>query len=262
MDTPEIVKSLEPWLAKQRRPAWKPRVRDGDGAPTASKFAGTPWIGAEDPWPECGSCGKLLPLFLQLDLAKLPKELEGRFGDGLLQLFYCTRDDCQGQGGWEPFADDLSRVRIVHPSGPGIKAAGPGDLEPFPAKTIVEWKQLVDLPSTAEHEDLGLTYHYDFDAGTTRLECKELGLDFKEVRDDMLAENISNSESGDKLGGWPHWIQGPEYPSCPTCSETMVLLFQVDSEDHVPFMWGDAGCAHITQCPTHQDVVAFGWACG
>jgi hypothetical protein len=50
---------------------------------------------------------------VQLDLTALPPELGQQFGPGLLQLFYCTRDDCDGLGGWEPFADDLSRVRVV-----------------------------------------------------------------------------------------------------------------------------------------------------
>ena len=38
-------------------------------------------------------------------------------------------------------------------------------------------------------------------------------------------------------------------------------IFQLDSEDHVPFMFGDVGTGHITQCPEHLEVVAFGWAC-
>jgi uncharacterized protein YwqG len=262
MDTPGIVRSLEPWLAKHRRPAWKPVVRAGDGLPTASKFSGTPWIAPESPWPKCGECKKLLPLLLQLDLSGLPKDLGSPFGSGLLQLFYCTRENCAGSGGWEPFGDDLSRVRIVHPAGPGSPAAGPKDLEPFPAKQIVDWKRIIDLPKPAEHDELGLRYTYDHKAGTTRLECKELGLDFKEVRDDGLAEAISNSELGDKLGGWPCWIQGMDYPNCPQCGKRMVLIFQLDSEDNLPFMFGDVGCGHITQCPQHKDVVAFGWACG
>jgi hypothetical protein len=41
----------------------------------------------------------------------------------------------------------------------------------------------------------------------------------------------------------------------------MARVFQVDSDHNVPFMFGDAGCGHITQCPAHKDVVAFGWAC-
>ena len=47
MTTEEIVKKLEPWLARHRRPAWKPVVEDGDGPATASKFCGTPWIGSD-----------------------------------------------------------------------------------------------------------------------------------------------------------------------------------------------------------------------
>jgi SAM-dependent methyltransferase len=89
MTTEEIVKKLEPWLAKHRRPAWKPVVQGGDGPATAPKFCGTPWIGPDAPWPACGHCNKPLPPFLQLDLGDLPAELGQPFGAGLLQLFYC-----------------------------------------------------------------------------------------------------------------------------------------------------------------------------
>ena len=80
--------------------------------------------------------------------------------------------------------------------------------------------------------------------------------------DELEVEHVAMAADKDKLAGWPCWVQGNEQPLCPTCGSTMRLLFQVDSEDHVPFMWGDAGIGHITQCPTHLDVVAFGWACG
>jgi len=143
MTTEDIIKKLEPWLTKHKRPAWKPVVAEGDGPVTASKFCGTPWIGPDAPWPMCGHCKKPLQLFLQLDLGDLPKELGQRFGTGLLQLFYCTRDECQGDGGWEPFSDDLSRVRVVQPIGPGIMAA-----VQHPAKRIVGWTRFFDLPMT------------------------------------------------------------------------------------------------------------------
>ena len=66
---------------------------------------------------------------------------------------------------------------------------------------------------------------------------------------------------GDKLGGWPYWVQGPELPQCPECSETMALVFQLDSEDNVPHMFGDAGIGHILQCPDHPEQLSWGWAC-
>jgi uncharacterized protein YwqG len=257
----EIVKTLEPWLAKQHRPAWKPVVREGDGPVTGSKFCGVPWIGTDAQWPECGRCKKPLMLFLQLDLQSLPEELDRRFGVGLLQLFYCTRDGCQGEGGWEPFADDLGRVRVVLPVGPSAVTSMPEQDYPWPAKQIVGWSRFTDLPMPEEHDQLGLKYTYDFNAGTLRIECPELDFDVTNRMSACPAEKIAVSESGDKLAGWPAWVQGVEYPHCPQCGRQMILVFQVDSENNIPFMFGDVGCGHITQCPEHKEVVAFGWAC-
>src|SRR5262245_52147353 len=49
MTTDQIIERLEPWLAKHRRPAWRPVVKEGDGPATASKFCGTPWIDPDAP---------------------------------------------------------------------------------------------------------------------------------------------------------------------------------------------------------------------
>jgi hypothetical protein len=38
--TDEIIKKLEPWLTKHRRPAWKPVVEDGDGLQRRRSFPG------------------------------------------------------------------------------------------------------------------------------------------------------------------------------------------------------------------------------
>ena len=257
-----IVRTLEPWLAKHRRPAWQPVVEEGDGPATVSKFCGVPWTGHDAPWPVCGLCKTRLPLFLQLNLGDLPDELGQRFGAGLLQLFYCTGDDCQGRGGWTPFADDLSRVRIVRPNdtrSTTTSAAPPGS--DFPAKRIVGWRRITDLPTPEEHEELGLEYTYDFDARTLRLQCPDLKIDLTNPMDDCSAEEIADSAERDKLFGWPAWVQGVEYPNCPRCGRRMTHVFQVDSGDNVPFMFGDVGCGHITQCTEHKEVVAFGWAC-
>ena len=112
-----------------------------------------------------------------------------------------------------------------------------------------------------EHDTLGLLYDYDFDKNTVRVDCSEFDVSAEGSTDDDVAEAIATAAPGDKLAGWPAWIQGVEYPSCPKCEQQMRLVFQLDSDDHLPFMFGDVGTGHITQCPEHLEVVAFGWAC-
>ena len=65
----------------------------------------------------------------------------------------------------------------------------------------------------------------------------------------------------DKLAGWPLWVQGPERPRCPQCRSTMRVVFQIVSEDTLPIVFGDMGTGHLSVCPKHPDVLAFGWAC-
>ena len=46
-----------------------------------------------------------------------------------------------------------------------------------------------------------------------RIECPELDFDLTNPMNECPAEEIANSELGDKLAGWPAWIQDLEYPS-------------------------------------------------
>lgn len=261
MTTDQIIEKLKPWFAKHRRPAWKPVVQDGDGPPTAPKFCGAPWIGSNAPWPKCGQCKQPMQLFLQLDLGNLPKELGQSFGMGLLQLFCCTRDDCPGPDGYRAFEDHTKSVRVIQPKDSGRKSCLLKETNCFPSKRIVGWERFIDLPNPNEHEELGLKYTFDFDAETLRLQCPELSFDVTTPMNDCSPEEIAQAEIGDKLAGWPSWVQRIEYPNCPRCGLRMVYVFQVDSEFNIPFMFGDMGCGHITQCPEHKKVVAFGWAC-
>jgi hypothetical protein len=211
-----------------------------------------------------------LQLFVQLDLDALPAELDGMFGSGVLQLFYCTGQDysvpwdgkpeCVQDDAWEPFSNSASLVRVV-PTGavnPPVSSTGTGKL---PASAIVGWERFDDYPDPQDHDLAGLTVIYDFKARTAWFRCGSVDLDATLSIDELEVEDIARAAERDKLDGWPYWVQNQEYPTCPDCGTLMRLVFQLDSEDHVPFMFGDAGVGHITQCPIHHDVVAFGWAC-
>jgi hypothetical protein len=255
-----------------------------------------------------------MPLFLQLNLDALPQPYKGRFGSGLLQLFYCaceSRESVDAPGprasdhAFEAFHHDSKRVRVISSDPAAGAAASPRDdgLN-APAREIAGWRAHEEGPHVDDAALAGLTwemavrwgdtYGYrtqtwgsgtgSLDAAklaalvglpvvrrlapscsTSRYRVASLGLDTGWVdpaaTQTDLFEKAFNPRPGDKLGGWPRWIQFPERPSCALCGAAMDCLFQVDSEDNVPYMFGDMGCGHITQCPTHRDVVTFGWAC-
>jgi hypothetical protein len=195
--------------------------------------------------------------FLQFPLASLPAVFAART-DGTPQLFYCSVDDGSCET-WRPFSG-THLVRLL--SGQASAAAHPAGLAPFPVRSIESWSELVDYPHPEEHKELGLVYEYDFPKKRVSVSSPGLGVALRELDIGLdVAETIADAEQGDKLGGWPAWIQSVEYPSCSECGRTMDLVFQLDSENNIPHMFGDAGCGHITQCPDHPDVLAFGWAC-
>ena len=264
MNTDQVIAILEPWRAKQRKTALRPVTQAFDGEINASKFSGTPWISEQAPWPKCKCCHRPMQLFLQLNLDALPQPLAGKHGRGLLQLFYCSRDldgSCESFGGWEPFNDAVSCVRIIQPCGHPILSSVPQEAGYFPAQTILEWEAFYDNPDPEEHEMLGLTYSYDWDTRTIHITCEAPEVHLEGLRDLSLPEEIAISASGDKLGGWPHWIQNRDFPVCPRCGQEMSFVLQIDSHDHLPYMFGDMGLGTLTQCPNHKEVVAFGWAC-
>jgi uncharacterized protein YwqG len=229
------IDQLRPEITSHYRTAWKPVVEKGQGSPGESRFGGLPGMLEGETWPACGGCGKPMAFFVQVNLGDAP----GGFGEGLLQLFYCLRygDDCDALDFGFKSKNQLVRVIPAKHAGPCGNAALKDD---FPAKRIVRWEEFKELPQWEEFSDLGV--------------------DLSEAEEKALCDS-EFPKSGDKLGGWAAWVQGASYPKCPTCDQTMRVVFQLDSEDNVPYMWGDVGCGHITQCPDHPDVVTYEWAC-
>lgn len=84
----------------------------------------------------------------------------------------------------------------------------------FPAKTIIAWQEVEDYPQL---EDLvALVYGWD-KLGNETLEDEVIErLSFEDLDD--FCDRITPVE-GDKLGGYPEWVQGMECPGCPICQE-------------------------------------------
>jgi hypothetical protein len=97
-------------LAGLTRPVWLPLTEFGEKSTSESKFAGKPWLHADENWPRCQNCLQPMQLMLQLNCADLPAEMQAQAGRGLIQLFYCVNTDpfcaidCEA---WYPFAKSV-----------------------------------------------------------------------------------------------------------------------------------------------------------
>lgn len=244
MDDP-VITALRQRLAPFERTAWTPELADGPAPPGGSQLGGPGALRAGEPAPACGHCGRPMPLFVQLAGAELPAPYAERLRGGVLQLFYCTNADPPCESVCQAFFPHArsTLLRLVPTAELGADAPDPTHATPtpeLPARRVVGWTPAPDLPGWEELQELGVAL------------------------DDEEADALADGDlplGGDKLGGWPLWVQSVEYPACRRCGRRMELLFQVDSEQGVAWQFGDAGVGHVTQCPEHRDELAFGWAC-
>jgi uncharacterized protein YwqG len=266
---------FKPWKELHCRMAWKPIVSESPECSSISKFGGIPLLKAGETWPVCSGCKQPMQLFLQLDLSSVPSASPAYRQQGILQFYFCTSyEDC---GNYEPFGEGML-VRVLEPNlVASTETVVPENLDVFEASHIVDWELFDDYPSGTERTELGLEIEYPegFDENgqtVTNLQWKEKEIVVKGLKEKVWNEETKEWEyslekifgkaaTNDKLSGWPYWVQNVEYPVCPKCQSKMTYLFQIDSEDNVPFMFGDVGCGHISQCPNHPEIVTFDWAC-
>ena len=258
--TPEDVTAMfEPWRVKHLKPAWIPMVSEVNKIEGRSFFGGTPTHSTIADWPACKECQQPMQFFLQLDFASLPEGYSSPIQSGLLQFFYCSTDDGMCET-WAHYTGTHD-IRVVE--GEGAAITRPAGLAPLRQSFVTGWDQIQDAPHPEDQEQLGLTYQYDFQKGVVSVRSDDPPIELKEAPFSLnVAEAIGEPAAGDKLGGWPFWVQTAEYPDCQECGAQMALLLQIDSDNNVDHMFGDVGCGHITQCPQHPHSLAFGWACG
>lgn len=237
--------SLLDKIAPYKRKTWMPFVEEGvEDEAVSSKIGGAAYLAPGEKHPDCANCHEPLTLFLQLNPTTLPDDCDLDLEpDKLIQLFYCTNQhphceiECQA---WQPFAKSELARTIALPTTevnlPATKIA-----RQFPVRLVSDWIENEDYPDWHE------------------MQRGAAGLSEKEVEELETLENAV-PKAADKLGGWPYWVQGVEYPNCPECGIQMHMIFQLDSQHHLPYMFGDAGIAHLHQCRVHKHVLAFSWS--
>lgn len=232
-------------ITAYKRKTWMPLVEeDAPDEALASKIGGAPYLPPGETHPLCANCQEPLSLFLQLNPESLPEDNDLDLEpDQLIQLFYCTNQhphcetECQA---WQPFAKSVLARAVVLPT-TSVTLPATKLTRQFPVRLFSDWVVHEDFPDWHEMQ-LGA-------AGLSEQEVEAL---------EKLETAVP--KAADKLGGWPYWVQSVEYPSCPACKIQMQMIFQLDSQHHLPYMFGDSGIAHLHQCRLHKNVLAFGWA--
>ena len=234
---PGTDEEISELFAREQKSTYFPK-RNFDDGDSLSHYGGAPLLKVNEEWPTCGCCGQRMPLFLQLLASDWPDEEDCPF-EGVLQVFICTTspssDPCCETH--LPFSS-AHLVRLLND--PSTLSVAILDMDYCFLKVCIEgWTKASSYPSWSEYDDR-----------------------FKEIwHNDKMSDMYDNLDqaAGDRLLGWPDWVQNTSYPKCQVCGSKLNYILTLNSDDSVPFMFGDGGVGNVFYCPKHPDVLTFSW---
>src|SRR5262249_16719334 len=162
-----------------------------------------------------------MQLFLQVNLQDIPLKLAEWPERGFLQVFYCTtkKTYCEEKGAdaFQPFGKFVSSRVLDRHDKAEFTNTSPVE-NPFPPKPITGWQSQEDYPAPAELEHVAPGVLSDDEAMKLFLTIEKSRSGFSKEAPTTICK--------DKLGGWPMWIQGASYPTCPQCNAVMEFVAQ------------------------------------
>lgn len=231
-----------------------------DGVPTSttqSYVGGRPFLPTGASWPTDDDRHELVFL-AQVNFQEVPHLGPGWPRDGLLQWF-CGDDDTYGldwDDAGQPRPEAGGFVRWVPAQQLGSPEGGPDgpvpEAEFSPLLTTgpvaVRFRLDRDLPS----------FNEVYESGGERWEA------LADAYDELSVDDDFSPAGGDKVGGWPNFVQAATFPASERPAARAVL--QLDAETGAFSEWGDVGCAHVVGVPSELaegDLSSFvwDWAC-
>lgn len=203
-----------------------------------SKLGGLPYLSQENDYPKCSNCGRHLQLLVQLNLEDIPENTE----KGLIQLFFCTNPNTGCESKLLSKNSTTSLCRKVETTEDIIREFSNHDYV-FPEKRITQFIEHIDYPHSEDYNQLDI-----------ELQVPDAIYDY------MLANNIGTTNDNDKLFGYPRWLQSSAF-SKDQNSDDRHLLFQLASNDNLPFMFGDSGIGYLIKITNNNNELSFNWQC-
>ena len=200
-----------------------PDLRVAGGAPGASRLGGYPSLEDPSAWPRCGLCREPMTFLAELVASELSGLLEPLPFEGRLQIFACPNCD-------RP--EHFTSGRCVRQIGlDAVVATTLPDEGPhwsrfmIPKRSIVGWRVARDTPDIDEVNQL----------------CDH---DIEEASE-LLAER-GHRHRGEKVSGWPSWIQDIDYGECDVCPGTaLVFVMQLAAA-----ALAEESALYVLRCPS------------
>jgi uncharacterized protein YwqG len=210
---------------------------------TGSRFGGTPLLPAGCAWPVTRA-GQPLSFLAQISTAdiQVPAGNPDLPADTLLAFFYEAKE--QRGWGFDPADQQFWKV-IAVPKVSGVAAVPPPEALPFPAYRMLP-RTVRTIPDYGEPALAGLDADYD---------------DFERMPAEL---DQGDAAPWHRMFGWPDLVQNPMQLQCQLASNGIyvggskgyrnpraaelapgaadwLLLLQLDTDDDIGWMWGDAG---------------------
>ena len=212
-----------------------------------TRFGGSAYAEKGDKAPLCECCKKPLTFIFQYR-EKYDKDLNP--SGALKSVYYCF--DCIPIGRAE---EEKGQWAVITHKNPEVSkfVEQKDNISTKLNPTSCSLSRIFVLPDYETVEN-----YYPEIAGL----CEEI-----DSEDPMSAYEDAGNEIGCQMepsttiGGYPIWIQGESTHVCPECNEEAELAVQIDSEEAVNLMFGDAGCLYIFKCPKHDEGFSLSMQC-
>ena len=235
-DPPVDVAKAIPDFAALARTTVRLHPRRGKVDPDASKIGGTfAWPESEE-WPRCAEHDCPYVTALQLREEDVP-ELGFRPGADLFQVLWCPNDHDDGLcPAVRVYWRQVSQMDRLAPEPPETTIADryylPKECRLYPER-VVEYPDAIEL-SKSQHQLVEECRAISELLANPHV--KPVG-EFELPEDEMhVYEAWLSTADGTKVGGYPSWVQFPEYPQC-ACGERMDYLMSFASAECDAVTW-------------------------
>lgn len=208
------------------KPCVKITLTDTKPSIFESKIGGTGYIPHDKNFPT-DSNGNQLRLLAQIECGKI--QLDGFPENGLLQL-WILNDDVLGMDKWG--TTNQNGFRVIY----------------YPEVDKSVTKEEIENKFIKNKYDDDIYFPIYRECGMSFEKSENRYIDYDEIDDDEVLDELWDENNGHKVGGYPYFTQSDPRPYIENGDYYDFLLFQLDTDcigEEDVTMWGDAGVGNF-----------------